>query len=218
MAPRKPRKKTRRKTGSDGDPRWTSELAPAPGELRILQAFLNTADLAAGRDLAVPKDLTGWLELWGLAPAGLAVTAEEVERAREVREAMRTMVRCEPGKAPKAAARVDAAAQAAPLFARVDPESRGRLEQGADSVDGALARLCGILVLAQADGTWERLKICAAETCRAAFYDFSRNRSAVWCTTRCGGRKSGLAYRWRNIDEIRQRDRGDAIYRRRSRR
>ncbi len=209
-----PRRKRKRKTGSDGDPRWTSELPPAPGDLRILQAFLNTVDFRRETDFAGPEALAGWLEHWGLAPAGLAVTAEEVARAREVREAMRTMARCAPGKAPQAAARVDTAAKAAPVAARVPGEGRGRFEPWAESVDGALAALCAILVLSQADGSWERLKVCAGETCRAAFYDFSKNRSAVWCSTRCSNRKSSLTYRRRNLDQIRIRDRGDARVRR----
>ena len=33
----------RRPPGSD-DPRWTSDVAPAPGELKIVQAFVNTVD------------------------------------------------------------------------------------------------------------------------------------------------------------------------------
>ena len=62
MAKRKTRGKGRRKTGSDGDPRWTSELPPAPEELRILQAFLNTVDLRGGTDFAGPEALAEWLE------------------------------------------------------------------------------------------------------------------------------------------------------------
>lgn len=53
-----PRGKPRRKSPqSDPDPRWTSELAPAPGDLRIVQSFVNTADLALGTDLAGPEAL-----------------------------------------------------------------------------------------------------------------------------------------------------------------
>lgn len=37
------------------------------------------------------------------------------------------------------------------------------------------------------DGDWRRLRICANDTCRWAFYDESRNRTRIWCdSTRCG--------------------------------
>lgn len=206
MAKKKPRKKARRKTGSDGDPRWTSKLPPAPGEVRILQAFVNTADLRGGTDLAGPRALAEWLELWGLVPRGLELTGGDLEKVKELREAVRTLIRCRPGGAPNAAARIDRAGQASPIFARVDADGRGRLESPAESLDGALARIVSILVASQLEGTWERLRTCAHETCHAAFYDFSKNRSAVWCTVQCGNRKSALAYRWRNIDSVRKMD------------
>jgi len=206
MAKKKPRKKARRKTGADdGDPRWTSKLPPAPGELRILQAFVNTADLRQGTDLAGPRALAEWLELWGLA-AGLELTSDHLQNGKEVREAMRTLIRCRPGGAPRAAARIDRAGKASPVFARLDAEGRGRFESPAETFDGALARLVSILVGSQLVGTWERLRACADKTCRAAFYDFSKNRSAVWCTVQCGNRASALAYRWRNINSVRKMD------------
>ncbi len=206
MARKKPRKKARRKTGSDGDSRWTSKLPPAPGELRILQAFVNTADLRGGTDLAGPRALAEWLEHWGLAPPDLELTDGDLREAKELREAFRTLIRCRPGKAPQAAALIDRAGQASPTYPRVDAESRGRFESPAESLDAALGHLVAILVESQLRGTRERLKTCAHETCRAAFYDFSRNRSAVWCTVQCGNRKSALAYRWRNIDSVRKID------------
>ena len=106
MAKKKTSKK-RRKTGSDGDPRWTSKLPPAPGQLRILQAFVNTIDLRAGTDLAGPRALAEWLEHWGLAPPGLELTDDDLGKAKELREAVHTLIRCAPGKAPNAAARID---------------------------------------------------------------------------------------------------------------
>ncbi|WP_433191031.1 CGNR zinc finger domain-containing protein [Actinoallomurus sp. CA-150999] len=31
------------------------------------------------------------------------------------------------------------------------------------------------------DGSWRRMKACAADDCRHAFYDHTRNRSGRWC-------------------------------------
>lgn len=32
------------------------------------------------------------------------------------------------------------------------------------------------------DGTWTRLKVCARDTCRWAYYDSSRNQARRWCS------------------------------------
>ena len=65
-------------------------------------------------------------------------------------------------------------------------------------LDGALARLLAIIDNASCDGTWERLKVCAEQTCRYAFYDHSRNRSGSWCSMAvCGNRAKARSYRER---------------------
>jgi predicted RNA-binding Zn ribbon-like protein len=52
---------------------------------------------------------------------------------------------------------------------------------------------------ATVDGTWERLKACPEETCRWAFYDRSKNRSAKWCSMQtCGNMHKARTYRARH--------------------
>jgi len=61
-----------------GDPLWTSHLKPAPGELRIVQAFVNTEGGAKAADgVASPRMLAAWLERWRLLPASAELTADE---------------------------------------------------------------------------------------------------------------------------------------------
>jgi predicted RNA-binding Zn ribbon-like protein len=51
---------------------------------------------------------------------------------------------------------------------------------------------------AAADGSWQRLKACADEECRWAFYDHSRNRSGRWCSmATCGNQQKARTYRER---------------------
>ena len=58
--------------------------------------------------------------------------------------------------------------------------------------------MIGIVLQAQIDGTWDRLKICAADDCRWAFFDASKNRGGHWCTMElCGNREKNRAYRAR---------------------
>jgi predicted RNA-binding Zn ribbon-like protein len=49
------------------------------------------------------------------------------------------------------------------------------------------------------DGSWPRLKACAADNCQWAFYDHSRNHSRVWCSMDvCGNREKVRSYRERS--------------------
>ena len=66
-------------------------------------------------------------------------------------------------------------------------------------VDGALGRMLALVAAAQDEGTWSRLKACLADDCQWAYYDLSRNRSAVWCDMgTCGNRQKVRSYRERH--------------------
>ena len=205
----------KKRGGSDGDPRWTSELRPAPGDLRIVQAFVNTAMLREGTDLAGPEELADLLALWELAPGGIVLDADGFERGREAREALRVLLggNCGEEVSEEAVTVIDRAAAAIRVrirgggLARFEPADVGVL-------DSAQARVCEAVVAAQIDGTWQRLKLCADPTCRAACYDFSRNRSARWCSSRCGSRPGSLAYRRRNLKRVRAMDAAHAFFKR----
>jgi hypothetical protein len=67
-----------------------------------------------------------------------------------------------------------------------------------DGLPAALAVILGGVVTAIADGTWPRFKTCAADDCRYAFYDHTRNRSTRWCDVAgCGVNTRMRAYRTR---------------------
>ncbi len=199
-----------RKNETDDDPRWTLELKPAPGDLRLLQAFLNTAAL----ELDSPQALADWLELWGLMAPGVRLDQSDLERTIAVREATRTLLARGPAAVVDAAAeRLDQAMATATIRARFGSGRRIRLEPAPGGLDGALARLCAILAKAQFVGTWLRLKICGAPNCGAAFFDDSKNHSRRWCSTRCCSRVTSMNFRRRNLEEVRERERL-AAYRR----
>ena len=63
----------------------------------------------------------------------------------------------------------------------------------ATMVWGVVATLAGVLHEAQLSGDWQRLKGC--RQCGYAFFDFSKNRSATWCSMSiCGNRSKNRAY------------------------
>lgn len=177
---------------------------PAPGRLRVVQALLNTINLDTGQDaIDTPAGLGAWLAEFGLADASGPVAQAQVGDARELREALRLLVRrngeptTDVGDAP---AVVERTARAGRLTARIDPPGP-RLVPTAPGVPGALAAVAAAAFEAMLDGSWHRLRAC--RRCHWAHYDRSRNLSARWCSMRyCGNRTKTRAYRSRRGGEV----------------
>jgi len=156
----------------------------APEPLRLVQRFVNTVDHEHHREwIGTAAELADFL--------GCAETEVDVERAHELREALRMLLRANNG------ATVDADALAA--VNRVAAELRLSLDDGGRVVFGAddpLARVVAVAFGAMLEGTWPRLKAC--RNCKWAFYDYSKNRAASWCSMQlCGNRLKTRAYRSR---------------------
>jgi predicted RNA-binding Zn ribbon-like protein len=176
---------------------------PAPGALETVRAFVNTRDIEEGvEELSGPDELVAWLvahELLRGEPDARA-TGADLRRAVELREALRAHLFAHHGDplAEGAAETLDAAARRARLTVRFTALDATTRQPEAAGVDGAIGRLLAIVAQAIDDGTWQRLKACPAETCQWAFYDESRNRSAVWCNMAvCGNRAKVRGFRER---------------------
>jgi len=156
----------------------------APEPLRLVQLFVNTADAEHGREwLDTQPELDAWLAEHGLGSA-------ELGRARALREALRSLLRRNNG-GPLDEQAVELVNQAAPV-ARLDATGAARLEPA----DGSLGRVVAVAFEAMLVGEWSRLKAC--RRCSWGFYDYSKNRSASWCSMQlCGNRVKTRAYRSR---------------------
>ncbi len=176
---------------------------PAPGPLETVRAFVNTRDIDDDVELlSGPDAFVAWLAEHELlaGDATTRATAADVRRAIELREALRAHLFAHHGEplAEGAAQTLDAASRRARLTVRFTGADATDVEPEAAGVDGALGRLLAIIARAIADGTWQRLKACPADTCQWAFYDASRNRSAVWCDMKvCGNRAKVREFRER---------------------
>jgi predicted RNA-binding Zn ribbon-like protein len=163
-----------------------------------VQSFVNTVDLEHGREwLSTPAELSSWLVDAGLS-APPELTASDVRRAIELREALRSLLRANNGDSveAEAIATVNRAASAAHLAVELDEGRRVRLEPYGRGIDGTLGAIVGVALAAILDGSWTRLKACP--NCRWAFHDYSRNRSARWCSMQlCGNRLKTGDYRRR---------------------
>jgi predicted RNA-binding Zn ribbon-like protein len=174
---------------------------PAPGELELVRGFVNTWDAEYDEErLSDPPALAAWLREQELLDGPADATPEQLALAVRMREALRAVLLHHDGLEldPDAGPTLADAARRVGLAVAFDAHARAHVSGPAQGVDGALARLLAIVAQAQQEGTWERLKVCPADDCQWAFYDKSRNRSAVWCDMRsCGNRAKVRSYRER---------------------
>jgi len=176
----------------------------APEPLRVVQEFVNTLEIESGRDeLAHASGLRAWLVARGLLSEGDEVGETERSLTVEAREALRLLLLANGGEPldPAAAETLNRTSEATGVELRFGVDGAARLEPAAHGVAGAVGTMLSVVYAAMLDGTWPRLKACRSATCRWAFYDGSKNRSAVWCTmAACGSREKARAYRARRAD------------------
>ena len=189
-------------TAEDEDP-----TKPAPGELRLVQLFVNSAEPNEGReDISDAASLGRWLVRHDLLGETEVGTVTEGDRSRVVtlREALRDLLGANAGEAldPAASAVLDAESARVPLRVRISGDGRVSLAPGRAGIDGAVARVLAAIAAASIEGTWWRLKACRDDTCRFAFYDASRNASSAWCSrASCGNRAKARRHRERRRAE-----------------
>jgi predicted RNA-binding Zn ribbon-like protein len=176
---------------------------PAPGGLRFVQDLVNTS---VGPDPDPLQDVTGarawlraalgaWSAATGQAAPGTELDDTDLAPLRDHRELLRSALRVQPAQ-PGSPARANPLAASREIAARVlltsTPDGLVRyepFESGWRAVRGLAA---AETLLAQAGGTWPRLKVCAYPACGACFYDASPNRTRVWHDTRTCGNIANL--------------------------
>ena len=175
----------------------------APGPLALVQALVNT-QYGQGRhahvELTSPEQLRAWLVTHRLLADGTPVTQGDFRRVLQLREALRSLLRAnnETGMLASQIEVFNRLASDAPLTVRLHHNGLPTLEPDISGVDGAIARLVGIVFTAMTDGTWAKLKACRNDRCQKAFYDTSKNRSGAWCSMAgCGSRLKARSYRHR---------------------
>ena len=192
-------------TGSLTPPteRQTGGRLPAPGELALVQAFVNSRwdlDNEFRERLADPQALGRWLVERQLLEPGARLTPADLRRTLDVREGLRELLFANNGHAAdqNAVARLNAELGTASVSVRLRGEERPEFVAQHGGLDGALALIAVIVAAAQIDGSWGRLKACPGRDCGWVFYDRSRNQSSSWCSMSvCGQREKAREYRKR---------------------
>ncbi|MDA8019625.1 MAG: CGNR zinc finger domain-containing protein [Thermoanaerobaculia bacterium] len=182
-------------------PAWTSAVDPAPGDLRIVQAFVNTLDVQDDEELwPTPEDLTSWLVAWDLVDREAQLTDTDREDAIRFREGLRQLLLTNAGHDVDAGAAGDleVVLETLPLRCSLSQDGDYRLVGDREGWPGAAARILTLVTRAMSDGTWARLKACRRDTCLWVYYDTSKNRSGKWCSmSGCGNVMKARAYRER---------------------
>ncbi|MEU7856893.1 CGNR zinc finger domain-containing protein [Nonomuraea sp. NPDC049141] len=166
-----------------------AEFHRVPARLVAVFDFLNTCDLRTFGGHEPDDELAGWL--------GDCDPAER-ERAFTLRRALRAMARANrTGELdPAAAGELDEVGATLPLRALSDGGGLLGVTAADGGVPGTLANLLADVIVASADGSWARMKECAAPDCRWIFYDHAKPRNGRWCSTAgCGNRMKTRAYR-----------------------
>ncbi len=168
---------------------------PAPGDLALVQAFINShydlVHVHGAELLSNPTALGAWLLERDLIDGRATIRNADLERALAVREALRGLARGE----RRALGRLNDAARGVVTSVAFSGSGPRFVVPAAAGLDGALGRLLAIVAAAMIDGSWARLKICPGDDCGWAFYDHSRSQTGRWCSMSvCGGRAKARAH------------------------
>ena len=176
-------------------------------DLRLVEEFLNTLDLRSfrrrgeahvgGDVLATPAALIRWLAGHGLAHKSARASTAELRIAHRLRSALRDAVTRDQLD-ERTLRRANTVLATMPVRVELARDGELRLAGSAGGVARALAELLAVAVRSSADGSWGRLRACAAPDCRWVFYDDSRSGAGRWCSmSACGNRAKTARYRAR---------------------
>jgi predicted RNA-binding Zn ribbon-like protein len=174
---------------------------PAPGELALVQSFLNTRwdveDTLRSDIFTSPEAVANWMGSRGLVQGQPSLSQSDLDRTLTVREGLRALAFANNDQKLDRGA-IDAMRQAsrgAGTEIRIEPDGPRFVADTASGVDAAIGALFAITARAMIDGSWQRLKACPGRHCGWTFYDSSRNQSARWCSMKvCGDREKSRAY------------------------
>jgi predicted RNA-binding Zn ribbon-like protein len=161
-----------------------SEIATGAGVL-LVRDFVNTREPQTGSEvLASPQALHSWFAGRGLVRQDVTMDDRDLHAVVAVREGLRELLLTHAGREadPRVLAELDRRLAQFPVRLSFDGGSARLLPSGSRPPDHAVGAIVEAIRAAAEDGSWPRLKVCARETCRWAFYDASRNQARRWCS------------------------------------
>ncbi|MGK5444752.1 CGNR zinc finger domain-containing protein [Micromonospora sp. URMC 105] len=162
-----------------------SDDAAVPPAVRLVRDFVNTFEPQIDEEsLSTPDRLRDWLVERRLVPADARLTATDLRVATTVREGLREVLQGHAGHCvdPDARDRLNEVLAQFPVRLAFTDDGHRLAATRDDPLGQALAGLLDALRSSAEEQTWTRLKVCARDTCRWAFYDASRNQARRWCS------------------------------------
>ena len=156
-----------------------------PRAVRLVRDFVNTYEPQTGAETLVSPDaLQDWLVHRGLMSADAEVTEDDLGPALVLREGLRNVLLGHAGHDadPDAIEALHTVLIDLPVRLDLRTGHFGLVSTRTDPLGQALGRLLDAVHRAGQDGTWARLKVCARDTCRWAYFDASRNQVRRWCS------------------------------------
>lgn len=190
----------------------TPRDAEGTAAARLLRELVNSREPQVGADnLDSPAELAEWWEQQGLPTGRGRLTRRHLEQVVEVREGLRAAFLGHAGHElaesdVAAVSRLNAVLSEFPLTVALEGDGYTLTPVGhqsmADPLAGPMAGVADAIRRCHEDGSWLRLKVCARDTCRWAFFDSSRNQVRRWCSMAgCGNHvKMKRAYARRRSD------------------
>lgn len=174
----------------------------APGELGVVHAFLNTWDMIGPRErFETPARMQDWFAKRALIGPTVSVSEKQFQRVLVLRYGLRHILSTSwDGAAPdrKVIWDLNHSTELMPLALQFGHDGTPALLAAQDGFEGGVGRILAIVSNAVLDGSWQRLKVCKNLECQRTYFDRSKNRAAVWCTTQgCGNRLNARAFRAR---------------------
>lgn len=156
-----------------------------PRAVALVRDFVNTYEPQVDDEtLSAPTELARWLTDHGLAAEDATFDDDDVARAHVVREGLRSVLLDHAGHEPdqRALDALNATLAQAPVTLAFAPGGHRIVALADAGLAPALAGLLDAVREAAEDQSWGRLKVCARDSCRWAFYDASRNQARRWCS------------------------------------
>ncbi|GAT64854.1 CGNR zinc finger domain-containing protein [Planomonospora sp. ID91781] len=190
-----------------------SPLSP-PEAADLVLDFVNTRPIDGREErLADAPAAARWLRAAGLAREGTLVTEADAAAARELRQALVTVLLAHAGEhagggpgdggpgggtaLEEAEAHLRRSGALYPLSPVVTAHDV-RLVPAQEGVPGAFGGLLAAVSELARGGIWARVKACRNPPCHLGFYDRTRNCSAAYCSPkRCGAQVAMRSYRSR---------------------
>jgi predicted RNA-binding Zn ribbon-like protein len=170
-----------------------------PVEAERLIGFLNSRPRVGHPDgLASGESAAALLESLGLDGGPLDDVG--LKRLCRLRDLLAVLADREGDDGGRAAAwdALNEIAAGVPIVVRFVSDEESAVRPASEGVDAIVGALIADLDRAVSSGSWRRVRLCAYEPCRWAFYDVTRSRTQRWHSYEvCGNRANVASYRRR---------------------